>query len=293
MLAGKNRTNVRKNRQDTLVWIKLMKIISFNINGIRSRIHQVQKIVEKHRPDIIGFQEIKVRDEDFPAVDLKNLGYDLLFHGQKGYHGVALMYRLPLLESTKGLPGDTEDAQRRLIRADFDYNGKTLRVLNGYFPQGEKRSHPIKFPAKQKFYADLTRLLHDEYDSTTDLVLVVGDMNVAPIDQDIGIGEDNRKRWLKNGKCCFLPEERQWYEELTAWGLHDSYRLLHPHESRTFSWFDYRSRGFERDPRRGLRIDLILVSRSLRSACLEAGIDHEVRAMQKPSDHCPVWLTLA
>ena len=84
-------------------------------------------------------------------------------------------------------------------------------------------------------------------------------------------------------------EEREWFEQLSALGLHDGFRLCHASEDNLFSWFDYRSRGFERDPKRGLRIDLILASNAAISATVDAGIDYDIRAMEKPSDHCPVW----
>jgi exodeoxyribonuclease-3 len=116
-------------------------------------------------------------------------------------------------------------------------------------------------------------------------------MNVAPLDLDIGIGEDNARRWLRAGKCSFLPEERAWLRAITAWGLEDAYRLVHQEVADRFSWFDYRSRGFEREPKRGLRIDLLLVTAPLRERLLDADIDYEIRAMERPSDHCPVWAT--
>jgi exodeoxyribonuclease-3 len=120
-------------------------------------------------------------------------------------------------------------------------------------------------------------------------VLVIGDMNIAPLDRDVGIGEDNAKRWLKSGKCSFLPEERAWMEGLLGWGLSDTYRALYPETADRFSWFDYRSRGFDREPKRGLRIDLILASPMLQNCCTDAGIAYDIREMEKPSDHCPVW----
>jgi exodeoxyribonuclease-3 len=122
-------------------------------------------------------------------------------------------------------------------------------------------------------------------------VLLLGDMNVAPLDLDVGIGEENVRRWLRAGKCSFLPEEREWLQALTDWGLEDTYRRLHPDAADHFSWFDYRSRGFEREPRRGLRIDLLLATAPLRERLVAAGIDYEIRAMDRPSDHCPVWAT--
>ena len=117
----------------------------------------------------------------------------------------------------------------------------------------------------------------------------MGDMNVAPLDVDIGIGADNAKRWLKTGKCSFLPEEREWLQHLLDWGLVDTYRTHFPQVDNEFSWFDYRSRGFERDPKRGLRIDLLLATQPLIDTCTDAGISYSVRGMEKPSDHCPIW----
>ena len=166
--------------------------------------------------------------------------------------------------------------------------GRELTLINGYFPQGENRDHPVKFPAKQKFYADLTAFVRASFTPDRNLV-ILGDMNVAPLDLDIGIGPDNAKRWLRSGKCSFLPEEREWLATLTDWGLYDAYRALHPQADDCFSWFDYRSRGFERDLQRGLRIDLMLVTAPLRERLVDVGIDYAIRGMEKPSDHCPVW----
>lgn len=165
-------------------------------------------------------------------------------------------------------------------------------MLNGYFPQGENRDHPVKFPAKTRFYADLQRLLEEQYRPDQPLV-VMGDFNISPQDCDIGIGAENAKRWLRTGKCSFLPEEREWMERLKAWGLVDSFRQLHPEVHDRFSWFDYRSRGFEDDPRRGLRIDLVLASKALESRFRDAGVDYDLRGMEKPSDHAPIWLEIA
>jgi exodeoxyribonuclease-3 len=114
-------------------------------------------------------------------------------------------------------------------------------------------------------------------------------MNVAPLDLDVGIGEENAKRWLRTGSCCFLPEEREWLEALTSWGLKDAFRVVHPEVADRFSWFDYRSKGFDREPKRGLRIDLLLATAPLAARLGDAGIDYDIRAMERPSDHCPVW----
>lgn len=266
-----------------------MKVVSFNINGIRARLHQLQALVDKHAPDLIGLQETKVTDEQFPVKALESMGYQVAFHGQKSHYGVALMYRHPPLLIQKGFSGDDEDSQRRLIRASFPLDdGSICHLFNGYFPQGENRDHPTKFPNKARFYQQLIAEL--ETLPSEDRIIVIGDMNVAPQDRDIGIGEDNRKRWLRTGKSCFLPEEREWLSQLmTSARLRDCWRELHPDTNDLYSWFDYRSRGFEREPKRGLRIDLILASQTLLPYCTEAGIDYDIRAMEQPSDHCPVW----
>ncbi len=267
--------------------------VSFNINGIRSRPHQLEAIKEKYDPDVIGIQESKVADEAFPLEMVQGLGYAPQYHGQKGHYGVALLSKTPPVALCKGFPNDGEDAQRRAITGQFRLpDGETVTVINGYFPQGESREHPIKFPAKQKFYADLHTYLRERYRPDESLI-VMGDMNVAPLDADIGIGEDSAKRWLRTGKCSFLPEERDWLQGIMDWGLLDAYRVIHPQVTDCFSWFDYRSRGFEREPKRGLRIDLILITEPLRGRLRNAGIDYEIRGLQKPSDHCPVWIELA
>jgi exodeoxyribonuclease-3 len=265
-----------------------MKIVSFNINGIRARPHQLAAVREAHDPDVVGLQETKVQDTEFPVETVEALGYRVHFHGQKGHYGVALLSKVPPVEVIKGFPFDGEDAQRRIITGIFNMPGDgRLVVVNGYFPQGESRDHPTKFPGKQKFYADLMRYL-DGF-SPKDKLVVMGDMNIAPVDLDIGIGADNAKRWLRTGKCSFLPEEREWMARLLDWGLSDTFRQLHPDAAGGLSWFDYRSRGFEREPRRGLRIDLILTTSALAKRLKAAGIDHTIRGMEKPSDHCPVW----
>lgn len=269
-----------------------MKVISFNTNSIRTRQHQLEALIEKHQPDVIGIQETKVTDEDFPVEMITSLGYKAAFHGQKTHYGVALLYKHQPTEIIKGFPEDDDDAQRRFIMATFEIDGQKTTIMNGYFPQGESRDHPKKFPAKQKFYADLTQLITQQHTSEDRLILM-GDMNIAPLDIDIGIGPDNAKRWLKTGKCSFLPEEREWLQKLYDWGLHDTYRHLNPEVDDRFSWFDYRSKGFDRDPRRGLRIDLILATQPLLEACTDTGIDYDIRAMEKPSDHCPIWAEFA
>ena len=263
-----------------------MKFVGFNVNGIRARLHQIELVEKLHAPDVLALQETKVEDAKFPEEDVRDIGfpYQYIF-GQKSHYGVALLSKTPLTDVQLGVPWREQDQQRRLIAATHESG---VRLINGYFPQGESRDHPTKFPAKEQFYADVLRYLQ-ECTAATAPVILTGDMNVAPDDIDIGIGEDNKKRWLRSGKTSFLPEEREWLQQLFDWGLVDTYAAAKDDAERLWSWFDYRSRGFERSPKRGLRIDLILASKTLASGMSDCGIDHEIRGGDKPSDHCPIW----
>ena len=117
----------------------------------------------------------------------------------------------------------------------------------------------------------------------------MGDFNVAPSGKDIGIGENNAKRWLRDGKCAFLPEEIEMWNSIRDLGFVDSWRLQNPDEDSIYSWFDYRSRMFDDNPKRGLRIDHLWVTKSLKDLISSSEIDYEIRGMEKPSDHAPVW----
>ena len=264
-----------------------LRVMSFNVNGIRARLHQVKMVLEQHSPDILGLQEIKVSDDQFPQEFITELGYQVDFFGQKGHYGVALISKVAALNITRGFPSDDDEAQRRMIHGEYSIAGKTVHVINGYFPQGENRKHPTKFPAKEKYYSDLSRYVQESF-STDDNVVVMGDMNVAHQDIDIGIAPENAKRWLQRGICCFLPEEREWLQGLLDCGLEDTFRQLNPDDT-TYSWFDYRSGGYNQDPKRGLRIDLILASIALMPQLSTTGIDLAARGSEKPSDHCPIW----
>lgn len=271
-----------------------LTLVSFNVNSVRKRIEsgQIEALIQSRQPDIIGLQETKVQDHDFPIDAFLQMGYHSYFFGQKTHYGVALLSRKPLTSVVMGFPWNDDQQQKRLISASLKLeNGKLLRIINGYFPQGESRYHPVKFPAKAAFYDHLLRYLQESY-SSQDYLAVMGDMNISPEDIDIGIGDKNRKRWLQTGKCSFLPEERQMLATIKDWGLVDSFRFHQPENTDTFSWFDYRSKGFDDNPRRGLRIDLVMLTNPALQALADTGIDYDIRAMQQPSDHAPVWVTL-
>ena len=266
-----------------------MKIISFNINGLRARLHQLQAIIDKHQPDIIGLQEIKVHNEQFPVEAVEAMGYKVYFHGQKAHYGVAMLCKKEPDNVQMGFETDDDEAQKRMIMVTTTAaNGEKITVLNGYFPQGESIHHETKYPYKRQFYLDLMTYLNDNHTSE-DNVVVMGDINISPTDLDIGIGEPNAKRWLRTGKCSFQPEERQWLKTLLDWGFTDTFRAEFPEVDDKYSWFDYRSKGFVDN--RGLRIDVVLATPSLAQKCTETGIDYELRAIEKPSDHAPIWST--
>ncbi len=267
-----------------------MKIISFNVNSVRLRLHQLKALIERHNPEFIGLQETKVQDHDFPIEAINNLGYEVIFMGQKTHYGVALLSRTQVVKAKYGFDTDSEDAQKRFIGGEFIVNGQKIHCYNGYFPQGESIHHETKYPAKEKFYADLNTFLQTL--DPDEKVIVMGDFNIAPVDNDIGIGPDNAKRWIKQGKTSFLPQEREWFQYILDLGYCDSFRHFYPNVDNQFSWFDYRSKGFDREPHRGLRIDQVLVSKSLQSSMIDAGIDEDIRGMTKPSDHAPIWLEL-
>ena len=266
----------------------MTRFVSFNINGIRARQHQLEAVREVIDPDVMGLQETKVHDDQFPLSDIEGLGYHVEYFGQKGHYGVALLSKKAPIFVQKGFPGEDSEAQKRFIHARYEIEGREVDVLNGYFPQGESQDHPTKFPMKRAYYADLMAYI-DTLKAEGRSLIVMGDMNIAPEDIDIGIGEANAKRWLKNRKTSFLPEEREWYAALMARKLTDTYRLHYPESTELYSWFDYRSRGFNDDPKRGLRIDHILCTADLKEKSVDAGISYELRAMEKPSDHAPIW----
>ena len=269
-----------------------LKICSFNINGVRARPHQLEFIANGTAPQIIGLQETKVANDMYPLHDSKKLGYEAVINGQKAHHGVATLYKpsdeLQLIESHSGIPGLPDEKHPRMIRSLFRWHDHDIWVFNGYFPQGATRDHPEKFPYKQLFYKKLTEFINSEH-SPSDNLAIIGDLNISPEDTDIGIGEENRKRWLKQGKCSFLPEERDMLATLTNFGLTDTWRHLNPDRNDLFSWFDYRSRGFEDNPKRGLRIDQIWCTAPLLAKVTAADIDYQCRGQEKPSDHAPIW----
>ena len=268
-----------------------MRIVSFNINSIRARPHQLIHLRDTLDPDVIGLQETKVNDPDFPLEVIEEIGYHPEYWGQKGHYGVAFLSKKKPIKTIKGFKKDTEEDQKRFIECTFSSNGNEITIMSGYFPQGENINHETKFPKKIKYYDDLNSHIKTLKRKQKNLI-IMGDFNVAPEDIDIGIGPENMKRWLRDGKTSFQPQEREMWNSIKDIGFIDSWRLKYPDESSIYSWFDYRSKMFDDDPKRGLRIDHILVSDNLKGSIKDVGIDYDSRALEKPSDHCPVWVDL-
>ena len=150
----------------------MTRVVSFNINGVRARPHQLEALKQHYDPDIIGLQETKVQDPDFPRRMIEDLGFHVAYYGQKGHYGVALLSKEPPVLIDHGFPDEDDGAQRRLIAGTYEISGQPLTVINGYFPQGESRDHPVKFAHKQRFYAELSQLLGDRYSPDQDLMLI-------------------------------------------------------------------------------------------------------------------------
>ncbi|AKC60590.1 exodeoxyribonuclease III [Blochmannia endosymbiont of Camponotus (Colobopsis) obliquus] len=263
-----------------------MRFISFNINGLRAHFHQLEEIIIQLQPDVLALQETKIHDDIFPTSKIANYGYHIYQHGQKKHYGVALICRQKPLTTKNNFISDINTNQARIIMAEFVTTRGLLTIINGYFPQGENRNNITKFTNKQNFYKNLQKFIQNNYDKKS-LLLIMGDMNISPHDLDVGIGKKNYKKWLATGKCSFLSEEKEWINSLLNCGLIDIYRHIYPKVNNRYSWFDYRSKAFSNN--KGLRIDLLLASYPLISFLKDSGINYEIRAMHKPSDHAPIW----
>jgi len=250
-----------------------MKIVSWNINSLRKRQERLLNWLASTQPDVVCLQETKCTDEQFPVLDLKAAGYHAAFHGQKSYNGVAILSKIEPMEVRPALCDEEEDPQARVIAATIG----ELRIYSIYAPNGQAVGSPA-YDYKMKWYDRLRNCLQREGPDRP--LVVCGDFNVAPKDEDIY----DPDLWRDAIMCS--DGERQAFDELCAIGLVDTLRLHHP-ESGLFSWWDYRMLSFPKN--RGLRIDAILASELLTSRCSAAGIEREMRKGKEPSDHAPVW----
>ena len=250
-----------------------MRIVSWNINSLRKRQERLLVWLQATQPDVVCLQETKCTDEQFPVLDLRAAGYHSAFHGQKSYNGVAILSKMEPREVRPSLCDEEEDPQARVIAATIG----AVRIYSIYAPNGQAVGSPA-YDYKLKWYARLRNCL--ERESRQQHLVVCGDFNVAPKDDDVYDPD------LWRGAIMCSDGERQAFEELCAIGLIDTLRLHHP-EAGLFSWWDYRMLSFPKN--RGLRIDAILASKSLAERCSAAGIEREMRKGKEPSDHAPGW----
>jgi exodeoxyribonuclease-3 len=250
-----------------------VKLATWNVNSVLARLPLVLKWLDSARPDVLCLQETKCADERFPGPAFAELGYHSEVFGQPTYNGVAILSRIPCTDVRRGLPDDETGAHARLIAATV----AGARVVNVYVPNGAFVGSD-KYRFKLKWMRRL-RAFFDAHYETDQPILLCGDFNVAPEDEDV---HDPR---LWRGRILFSEPERRALSEIKEWGFVDAFRL-HTKDGGHYSWWDYRAGSFRRNA--GLRIDHVWVSEGLAGRCKAAWIDREPRAWERPSDHTPV-----
>jgi exodeoxyribonuclease-3 len=256
----------------------MIRIATYNINGITARLDNLLGWLKETRPDIACLQELKCPDERFPAAALKKAGYGAVWHGQKSWNGVAILARgAAPVEIRRGLPGDPDDTHSRYIEAKVG----DLTVACLYLPNGNPAPGP-KFDYKLMWFARL--LLHAKsLLKSGKPVILAGDFNVMPTDLDVYKPEN----WVDD--ALFRPEVREAYRRLIAQGWTDSIRKKHP-KARIYTFWKYWRNSFERDA--GLRIDHLLLAPELAKKLKSAGVDRATRGLPHSSDHVPAWIEL-
>lgn len=255
-----------------------MKIASFNINGIKARLPRLLEWLEETRPAVACLQEIKTQDEGFPAEEFANIGYHAIWHGQKGFNGVAILADgVAPVEVQRGLPGDDLDEQARYLEAEV--NG--LRICNLYLPNGNPQPGP-KFDYKLAWMERLRRRCAQHLAAEIPAV-VLGDFNVIPEHKDV---------WsvpAMASDALMQPESRDAYARLLGDGWTDAIGTLNPRGG-VWTFWDYQAGAWQRD--HGFRIDHLLLSPECADRMIAAGVDKIHRGREKASDHAPVWVEL-
>ena len=256
-----------------------MKIATYNVNGVNGRLPVLLRWLTEEQPDIAVLQELKAPQDKFPEGPIRDLGYDVIWHGQKSWNGVAMLSRVgEIHETRRGLPGDPDPAQSRYIEAAV--NGVLIAGL--YLPNGNPRPGP-KFDYKLAWFERLIEHAADLL-ATGAPVVLAGDFNVMPTERDVYKPE----RWLDD--ALFAPEVRAAYFRLLEQGWTDALRTIHPDET-IYTFWDYFRNAYGRNA--GLRIDHLLLSPGIASRLVDAQVDRHVRGWEKSSDHAPTWIELA
>jgi len=251
-----------------------VKIATWNVNSIKSRLDHVIKWCETNQPDVLCLQETKVVDEKFPSRKLAAIGYShIAVLGERGYNGVAILSKQPLRNIQKNLPDEKKPAQSRMLAATIG----GFHLVNVYAPHGTSRGTE-KYDFKLKYMARLRKYFDSNF-STDDDVFLVGDLNVAPHELDVW------KVSVWRDKLHFTKPERDALQNVKKWGFIDLFRQMNG-DVKEFTWWDQYFNAFEKD--RGLRIDQIWASPPLAERCIDCWIDKEPRGWEHPSDHAPV-----
>jgi len=255
-----------------------MRIATYNINGLNARLPVLLRWLQQTRPDVACLQELKSPQERFPQDELRAIGYEAIWHGQKSWNGVAILARTGLpTETRRGLPGDPDDIQSRYLEAEV--GGLTVVCL--YLPNGNPAPGP-KFDYKLRWFERFT-VRAAELMASGKAVVLAGDYNVIPTERDVYKPE----RWVDD--ALFRVETRAAFDRLVAQGWTDALRTLHPQET-IYTYWDYFRNAFQRNA--GLRIDHFLLSPPLVPRLRAGGVDVDVRGWDKSSDHGPVWIEL-
>ncbi|MDH5728848.1 MAG: exodeoxyribonuclease III [Gammaproteobacteria bacterium] len=252
-------------------------IASWNVNSVRVRLPHVLRVLKRYDLDLLAIQETKVQNALFPHEAFTARGYHVLYHGQKSYNGVAIISKEKLTPFQNYLPGLRSDPECRFQSVMW----RKLLIVNVYVPMGQALDS-VKYEYKLKWLNKLALFLKKALLENGEII-VLGDFNIAPDDEDVHDPELWRDQLI-----CSL-NERNILNKISRLGFHDSFRLF-KQKKQNFSWWDYRFQAFTYN--RGLRIDHILVSDKLKIRAKAAYIDKRARSWQRPSDHAPVFLQL-
>lgn len=257
-----------------------MRIATFNINGVNTRLGNLLQWLEETRPDVVCLQELKATDSQFPETALRDAGYHAVWKGEHRWNGVAILSRSgPPIVTRRSLPGSGADIQSRYIEAAV--NGVLIASL--YLPNGNPRPGP-KFDYKLAWFERLIDHAATLLASGAPVVMA-GDYNVVPTEADIY----NSRSWKKD--ALLQPESRAAYARLIQQGWTDALRERFPHDPPPWTFWQYFRQAWERDA--GLRIDHLLLSPEVASRLQDAGVDREVRGQERASDHAPTWIELS